>query len=193
MEKKEETLKELLRKTRSIRIFRHERKVPEETLLELIGLTRFCPSGGNRQPLRFLPVNAEEDCRFISEHIRWAALLKDWNGPEESGKPSAYILVLVDRAVCDKAPYDSGIAAHAMLMGAAERGFAGCMLGNIDRNALAEYFSIDKERYVTDLVVALGEPGEESVIEEAGADTAYYRDGEGLFHVPKRSLPEILL
>lgn len=190
---KEDSLEELLGKTRSIRKFRHETKIPAETLEELVELTRLCPSGGNRQPLKFLPVNTEEDCRFVSEHIRWAALLKDWDGPEESEKPSAYVLVLIDRTVCEKAPYDSGIAAHAMLLGAVERGFAGCMLGNIDRDALAEYFSIDKKRYVTDLVVALGEPGEESVVEETGTGTAYYRDEEGLFHVPKRKLSEILL
>ena len=190
---KEWTLKELLRKTRSIRKFQHDKEISTEMLYRLVELTRLCPSGGNKQPLRFLCVNEKEDCAFISEHIRWAALLKDWGGPAEEEKPSAYILIAADRSVSEKAPYDSGIMAHTMIMGAVEEGLAGCMLANIDREELLMHFGLDKERYNLDLVVALGVPGEESVIEPAGESTAYYRDEENLFHVPKRTLPEILL
>ena len=186
-------LRDLLTKTRSIRKFNNEAEIPQETLYELCTLTRLCPSSGNRQPLRFKCVSDKEDCAFISQHIRWAGLLKDWDGPSESEKPAAYILILIDKETAERAPYDSGMAAHAIIMGAVEKGLAGCMLGVIDREEIAGHFSLSKEKYYLDLVVALGEPAEQSVTEDAEESTAYYRDADNLFHVPKRKAEDIIL
>jgi hypothetical protein len=45
------------------------------------------------------------------------------------------------------------------------------------------------------LVLALGEPAEEVVIDEVGedGDIKYWRDDEGVHHVPKRSLDELIV
>ena len=45
------------------------------------------------------------------------------------------------------------------------------------------------------LILALGKPKETVVLEEVGPDgnIRYYRDAEGVHHVPKRSLDELIL
>jgi len=45
------------------------------------------------------------------------------------------------------------------------------------------------------LVLALGKPAETVVLEdlEPGGDTRYWRDEEGVHHVPKRGLAELIV
>ena len=45
------------------------------------------------------------------------------------------------------------------------------------------------------LVLALGKPAEKVVIEDLdpGGDVKYWRDENGIHHVPKRSLEELIL
>lgn len=195
MDSKENTfcMKDLLIRTRSIRRFRQSDPVAQETLTSLVELTRYCPSGANRQPLRFLCLNTKEDCSFVTKHAKWAALLPEWHGPAEEEMPAAYILILIERGLAENAPYDSGIAAHTILLGASEKGLGGCMLGNIDRELLHERFGIDRNKYRIDLAIALGIPAEEPVIEDAGENTAYYRDETDCHRVPKRTLTDLVL
>jgi hypothetical protein len=50
-------------------------------------------------------------------------------------------------------------------------------------------------QYVILLVIAIGKPKEKVIIEQIGAkgDIQYWRDSEGVHHVPKRSLDEIII
>jgi nitroreductase len=81
-----------------------------------------------------------------------------------------------------------------MMLGAAERGFGGCMLGAIDREGLREVLDVP-EQYEILLVLALGKPAETVVLEEADAESGieYYRDENDVHHVPKRPLEELIL
>ena len=45
---------DLLTRNRSYRRFHEDRPVDRRTLVELVELTRRCPSAGNRQPLKYL-------------------------------------------------------------------------------------------------------------------------------------------
>jgi hypothetical protein len=66
------------------------------------------------------------------------------------------------------------------------------MIASIDRGGLRQVLDIP-ERYEILLVLALGKPKEKVVLEEVGADGSitYYRDANGVHHVPKRSLDEL--
>jgi nitroreductase len=81
-----------------------------------------------------------------------------------------------------------------MMLGAVEKGLGGCMLGAINRKQIREILSVP-ERYKILLVLALGEPAEEVVIDEVGedGDIKYWRDDEDVHHVPKRSLDALIL
>ncbi|MFL7792799.1 MAG: nitroreductase family protein, partial [Anaerolineae bacterium] len=124
----------------------------------------------------------------------WAGYLKDWKGPEEGERPAAYIVILGDTEISQDFGCDHGIAAQSIMLGATEAGLGGCMLGTLDRDELRQVLQIP-ERYEILLVLALGKPKEQVVIEEVGpdGDIRYWRDSEGVHHVPKRPFAEVIL
>ena len=88
---------------------------------------------------------------------------------------------------------DHGIAAQSILLGATEKGLAGCIIGSIERHGLQKALGIPP-RYDILLVIALGKPKEKVVLETAqGGNIRYWRDADGVHHVPKRPLDEIIV
>ncbi len=187
-------LKELLLKSRSYRRFDESYAIDTETLKDLVELARYVPSTVNSQPLKFKIVNTPEENEKVFECLAWAGLLKDWGGPSEGERPSAYVIILCDLAVGKDKRYDDGICAQTIMLGAAEKGLGGCMFGSIKREKLAESFGIDTDKYSIDLVLAIGKPIEEVKLvdlPESGS-TAYYRDENGVHYVPKRSVEDMI-
>ncbi|MBN2290929.1 MAG: nitroreductase family protein [Pirellulales bacterium] len=187
------TVKELLLKNRSYRRFQ-QTPIEAATLIELVELTRLCPSAANRQPLRYLLTCTPVDNAKVFENLSWAGALPDWPGPNESERPTGYITILGDTEVTERFNVDPGIVAQSMLLGAVERGLGGCILGSITRDGLRKSFSIP-DRYAILLVIALGVPGETVVLEDAKDtnDLDYWRDTADVHHVPKRPLSELLV
>jgi nitroreductase len=183
----------LVIQNRSYRRFDQSRHIPRETLLELVDLARRTPSAGNRQPLKYAVIHSPADCARLYPHLRWAAALKDWGGPAEGERPAAYVLVFCDRRILKDPGCDHGIAAQTLLLGASARGLGGCMLGAIDRAKIRAEFSVAEDLEIS-LVIALGVPAEKCVLEDTavGGDVTYYRDQQGVHHVPKRPLAEVL-
>lgn len=188
-------LKDLVLKNRSYRRFFEDERICELTLRELVDTARNTAASVNFQVLKYKLVNQPEENKRVFENLAWAGLLKDWKGPEEGERPSAYIIVLCDKSISLSKPIDVGIAAQTILLGAAEKGLGGCMFGSIRRENLAKEFSIDLERFLIELVIALGKPKEtvKLVSLPENGSTAYYRDKDGVHYVPKRSLDEIIL
>jgi nitroreductase len=189
------TLKELVQKSRSYRRFCEHDAISMETLRELVDLARLSPSGGNMQPLKYIMICTPERNALVFPHLAWAAYLKGWRGPAEGERPSAYIVMLGDREVRkENFSTDAGIAAQSIMLGAAERGLGGCMIGSVARDNLRRALSIP-ERYEIVLVLALGRPGETVRLETVGpeGDIKYRRDAEDVHHVPKRRLEDVIV
>lgn len=186
--------KDLVQKNRSYRRFDESVSISEEQLISLVDLARHCPSARNAQPLRYITISSREECNKLFPHLKWAGYLKDWDGPLEGERPSAYIVILNDTTISNNPSIDLGICAQTILLGATELGFGGCMFGAIDRPAITELLKID-EKYTIPLVIALGKPVEKVVLTEIGSDgdIKYYRDKNGVHYVPKRKLTETLL
>jgi nitroreductase len=188
-------IRDLILKNRSYRRFYQEVAIGHETLRELVDLARLSASAGNLQPLKYILSCDPQKNALIFSHLAWAAYLKDWPGPAEGERPSAYIVVLGDKEINQSfVGYDSGIAVQSILLGAAEKGLGGCIIGSVQREELRKAIGI-LPRYEILLVVALGKPIEKVVIEAIGpdGDIKYWRDAEGVHHVPKRHLDDIII
>jgi nitroreductase len=187
-------LKELVHKTRSYRRFYENTAIEIETLCELVDLARLSASGSNRQPLKFVLSCTPEKNALIFPHTRWAGALKDWPGPAEGERPSAYIIILGDTEISKSFGVNHGIAAQSIMLGATEKGLGGCMIGSIDRPKLRDALEIS-ECYEILLILALGKPKEKVVIVPLGpdGDINYYRDDEGTHYVPKRALDDLII
>jgi len=189
-------MKELIKKTRTYRKFDSTRPIDGKTLEELIELGRFSGSARNCQPWQYLIVNDREGCEKVFPHLGWAGYLTDWKGPDESQRPTAYVLCYLNRewlkGTLQEAQFDLGIATQNMLLGATGMGLGGCRIGAFSPK-IVEFFP-QAEHLELHLVIALGTPAEKVVIEESrGEDVKYWRDEQQVHHVPKRSLAEILL
>jgi nitroreductase len=187
-------LRELILKNRSYRRFHEEFPLDASTLMGLVDLARLSASASNLQPLKYILTCDPTSNRKVFPNLRWAAYLKDWSGPPEGERPSAYIIILADTRISQSIGPDHGIAAQSILLGAAEMGFGGCMIASLNRTGLRSEFQIP-DIFEILMVIALGKPKEIVVLEALppSGDIRYWRDAAGVHHVPKRSLDEIIL
>jgi nitroreductase len=185
---------ELIRGNRSFRRFYQGEAVSREVLESLVDLARLSASGANLQPLKYLLSNDPVRNASIFSCLAWAGYLKDWPGPGEGEMPPAYILILGDKEITLNFGCDHGIAAQSILLGAREKGLGGCMIGSIQKDRLRQLLTLADNLEIL-LVIALGRPKEKVVLEEVGPDGSikYWRDPQGVHHVPKRRLEDILV
>lgn len=186
-------IRELIEKNRTYRRFYQDVEVTQETLRELIELARLSSTGANFQSLKYVLSQSLETNKQIFKTLKWAGYLKDWDGPEEGERPSAYVVVLHDQKISKGFFWDHGIAVQSILLGATEKGLGGCQFNSIDRVLLAQELNLpDHFEIVT--VIALGKPKEVVVIENLGesGDIKYWRDQQGVHHVPKRALNDLI-
>lgn len=189
----DEQFKNLVTGARSFRRFEEEKEITVEQLKVLADLGRLSPSGANLQPLKYILVSKEEVREKVFSCLGWAGYLKDWDGPVKGERPAGYIILLRDKGIAAKPGIDEGIAAQSIFLGAAAMGIKGCFIGNIKKAELTEKLAIE-EGYEIELVIALGYPKEEVIIEGIKeGDVKYWRDEKGVHHVPKRSLQEVIV
>ena len=187
-------ISELVEENRSCRRFHEDHSMALKILEDLVNLARLSASSANLQPLKYILACQPEINTEIFSCLAWAGYLKDWPGPEAGERPAAYIVILGDTAISKDFGCDHGIAAQSILLGAREKGLAGCMLGSINRKALREILNIESHLQIL-LVLAIGKAKEKVVIETVGPDGSirYWRDAEAVHHVPKRALKDIIV
>lgn len=165
--------------------------IPLEFLKKLVNAARLAPSGANLQPLEYIVVNDEKICERIFPVLRWAGYIEPEWKPLENERPKAYIVILTRKDTSRFSDIDAGLAAGNMMILAQSYGVASCMLVNIDREVLRKVLDVPED-YNIHSVIALGFPAERSVVEEMKDSVKYWRDEEGVMHVPKRKLDDIL-
>ena len=181
-------LKDLVLKNRSYRRFYQDAIVELEALTELIDLARLSASGGNRQALKYILSNQPDKNSLIFKNITLAG------NPGADEAPTAYIIILGDTTISKTFGCDRGIAAQSILLGAAEKGFGGCMVGWIKKENLTKDLQIPSQLEIL-LVLVLGKPRETLVIESTFKEETNmsWVDDEGVRHIPKRSLDDIIV
>ena len=187
-------VKDLIYKNRSYRRFHQDAVIDMATLRGLVNLAGHSASAANRQPLKYiLSCDAQTNAQ-IFETLGWAGYLPDWSGPEEGERPGAYIVILGDKDVAPQFSVDHGIARQSMLIGAVDKGLGGCIIGSINREKLAKALDITDQFEIL-LVLVLGKPKEVVQVEYIApdGDIKYWRDAEGVHHVPKRKMEDIIV
>jgi nitroreductase len=186
--------RDLVKENRSYRRFIENRKIDRMTLVDLIDCARLTPAGANKQALKYFVSYDQETNAKVFPTLAWAGYLADWPGPEVGERPSAYIVIVQDEGYKMVSGIDHGIAAQTILLGAAEIGLGGCMIGSIQRPKLREALNIP-DHFEILLVIALGQPKETVVIDEINpdGDIKYWRDENQVHHVPKPRLKDIIM
>lgn len=186
--------RDLVTRSRSCRRFDGNFMVDDALLSDLVELACYSPSSANLQPLRYVPVTDPDERVEVFSCLRWAGYLREWPGPAVAERPTAYLVMLSEGVPAGDAACDSGIAAQTIMLGAADRGLGGCIIGSVDRDRLRAVLGIP-DRYGLLLVLALGKPAETVVIEEIdkGDDIRYWRDQYGIHHVPKRKVGDVIM
>ena len=185
---------DLVASSRTYRRFSDQR-VGETVLSALVDAARLAPCGNNMQTLRFRVVGERDECDAVFGHLRWAALYRDWDGPEPGERPHGYVVVCLPAELADNPIrlIDVGIAAQTMALAACARGLGCCMIRSFDAG-LAPELALP-EGLVPALVLAVGGRGERVCLE--GADTehglSYWREPDGTHHVPKLALEDLLV
>lgn len=191
-------LAELVARTRTVRRFREEAPLAPALLEQLVDLARLGGSARNAQSLCYLVVTEPALRAALFPLLAWAGYLPDWPGPVPGERPAAYVVCVLDRerqrGPESEAHFDLGIGTQNLLLGAAEHGVMGCRIGAFPADKVRTLLQLDA-RYQPLLVVALGEPAETVVVETVGTDgdIRYWHDTDGVHHVPKRPLGDILL
>ncbi len=190
-------LKDLVLKNRSCRGYNRSRPVTRKELTEFVDLARICPAKGNHQALRYRIVTDEAETSAVQKLTRWGMALPQLHLPYPGQEAPAFIVLCLDTGIAKHpADYgvDVGIAAQTMALAAAEAGYACLMIESFDKKGVAEALSLQPNQ-VPALCMAFGVSAETAVLEDVAKDgsTKYYRDAQGIHHVPKRRLEDVLL
>ena len=187
---------ELIKKTRSYRRFDANRAITDKELRDMIESARCSASSANRQRIRFALVNTKEECDKIFANVAFAGYLKEWAGPTEAERPTAYIVMMLDNEKAEKVEtslaVDMGIAAQSIVLTATEMGLGGCIIMSFKKGAITEILA--REGYTPAIVIALGKPTENVYLTDVkDGDIKYFRDERDDHAVPKYSLDELII
>jgi len=182
---------EMLLARRSVRRFRPD-PIPAEVLDKLIDAARLAPSAANRQPVEFVLVDDPHRVNEIFPLVKWAGYIAPHGDPPAGHRPVAYVILLINRnKTRDQARHDAAAAAMNILYAGMAHGLAACWMGAIDRASIKRGLAIPIHCEI-DSLLAMGYPDETPVIEPFRDSIRYWKDEEGVVHVPKRSLSEVL-
>lgn len=182
---------EIILKRRTIRRFKQD-AIPVELFERLVNAGRLAPTGANLQPLEFIIVNEQEMVNKVFPTLKWAGYIAPAGNPPEGKRPTAYILVLVNTDIkSGNGSVDAAAAIENMILTALDEGVGSCWLGSIDRDQLRSIFNIPVHYHI-DSVLALGYPDEAPVVEEVKDSIKYWKDEQGVLHVPKRKLSDVV-
>ncbi len=118
-------IKDLIKKNRSYRRFYQDVSIDRETLVDLVDCARLSASARNVQPLKYILSCDPAENSLIFPCLAWAGYLRDWPGPQDGERPSAYIVVLGDTDISLSFGSDQGIAAQSTVNGSGRKRIGG--------------------------------------------------------------------
>lgn len=184
---------ELMKEDRTIRRFKNNMEIQSSELRDIVKLCRYCASGRNAQPLKYVIVSTRERCEQLFTHLNWAGYYKDWDGPEPEERPVAYLIQCLDKTLADDPMADDGLQLQAITLGARTLGMGACIIKSFNVAKITRIFNLPdhlKPLYV----VALGYPVETPhLVDMQSDDFKYFIDPLNGHTVPKRTLDELII
>lgn len=135
---------EAIVKRRSIRKFQ-EKEVPDEALVKLLDAARLAPTGGNRQPWRFVAVRSPKKIRNIKMFSEGLA-----------GNPTLIIGMCTD----DMNPVtimDMAMASENIMIQCIELGLGSCAIASFNKDAVKKLLEVP-ENMSLPLLLSIGYP-----------------------------------
>jgi len=180
-----------IRTRRTIRLYQ-QRPLPPEILCELVEAARLAPSAANLQPWEFILVDDAEVVSQVFPTLAWAGYVAPRRNPLEGKRPTAYVVVLLNRQIrASGGQEDAAAAIQTLLLAAWEKGIGSCWIGSVNREQLRQILGLPGHLEI-DSVISLGYPAEQPMREEMRDSIKYYLDDRDTLHVPKRPLADIL-
>lgn len=173
--------------------------VPYDILERCVNAARLAPSAMNQQVCEYLIVDDRDLVAQTFDAVgSWAGQPRPKEGWPPGRRPKAYVIILVNRSLeaelgsnKTNTNYDVGMAAENMILVALEHGVGSCAIASFAQNRLKQLLNIP-DKYEIALGLALGFPDEAPALEVATTAIRRWVDSQGVRHIPKRQLKEIL-
>jgi len=173
--------------------------VPCDILEKCVNAARLAPSAMNRQLCEYVIVDDEQALAQVLDSARmWAGVPRPKEGWSPQGRPKAYIVSLINTELAAEigcgsrnTDFDAALAMENMVLTAEAEGLGSCIMTSIDKDRLRQALNIPC-KYDIALLLALGYPDEKPVIEESSGSVERWLDADGVRHVPKRNLADIV-
>jgi len=183
---------------RSIRQFK-DTPVPYQILEKCIDAGRLAPCARNRQLCEYLIVNDDELVPGVFGGIKsWMGQPRSKGDPPPERPPRAFIIILINSALEAEfeAPrrittYDVGLSAENIILAALEQGIGSCPILEFDESIMKPFLNVP-DKYDIALVIPMGYPDEQPVQEISAGTIKTWIDEQGVRHVPKRKLEDIV-
>ncbi len=177
---------------RTIRRFKN-RPIKFSILKEFVNAARLTPSAANLQPVEFVIVDKKSQIDRIFPHLRWAGYIAPAGNPPEGKRPVSYIVVLINQKKTKMGfgSHDAAASIMNIILSAWGRGIGCCWIQSFEEPAIREILRVPTYIKI-DSIIALGYKDEEPVVEKFKDSVKYWKDKDGVLHVPKRPLKDIL-
>ena len=133
------------------------------------------------------------EAELILRNVVMGAGLPELHLPLPGTEPEAFILVAGTVREDQNLFIDLGISLQSMLLKAVSMGLGGLIIRSFDKEAISRGLGIPPELDLL-CILAIGRSCEkaDTVPVPAGSSLAYYRDGNGVHHVPKLRAEDLL-
>ena len=186
------SLDSLLRRNRSHRAYDTSYDVAMRQLEAIVSVNPKLPSGRNAQTLRFKLVDAAGGGESFCNLLRLGGYLPELHLPAPGTEPKAFIVVCSTEAESPVVDIDLGISLQSMALKAVEIGLNALIVKAFNRQEVKDALGLPLDPLA---VLAIGKGIETIVLDEvpAGSELRYYRSADGVHHVPKIRIDDLLL
>ena len=186
------SLDTLLRRNRSHRAYDTSYEVVMRQLEAIVSVNPKLPSGRNAQTLRFRLLDAAGGGESFCSLLRLGGYLPELHLPAPGTEPRAFIVVCSTEAESPVVDIDLGISLQSMALKAVEIGLNALIVKAFNRQEVKEALGLTLDPLA---VLAIGKGTENIVLDEvsAGSDLRYYRSADGVHHVPKIKIEDLLI